>query len=92
MVRDVAGVFFAAVYFPVMRSEQQHLTALFGEEYLAYARAVPLFLPRWKPWRVSGRVPARFDPRLYWHNREYEALAAFVVIVLALWGKIVWMG
>jgi len=83
--------FFAAVYFPVMRSEQQHLTALFGEEYLAYARAVPLFLPRWKPWRVSGRVPARFDPRLYWHNREYEALAAFVVIVLVLWGKMVWM-
>ena len=38
------ALFFAAVYVPVMRSEQAHLTALFGKEYSDYARAVPLLL------------------------------------------------
>jgi len=86
------ALFFAAVYVPVMRSEQAHLTALFGKEYSDYARAVPLLLPRWKPWRSHGSPPGKFDPQLYWNNREYQAFLAFVVIVAVLWGKIVWMG
>ena len=86
------AVFFAAVYVPVMRSEQAHLTALFGERYTAYARAVPLLLPRLTPWRAPGAKPAQFDLQLYRNNREYEALVAFVVIVMALWGKMVWRG
>lgn len=86
------ALFFAAVYVPVMRREQAHLTTLFGEEYSGYARAVPLLLPRWTPWRCPGTPPGRFDPQLYWNNREYEALVAFVVIVAVLWGKMVWMG
>jgi protein-S-isoprenylcysteine O-methyltransferase Ste14 len=85
------ALFFGAVYLPVIRSEQAHLTALFGEPYVAYTRAVPLLIPRWKPWRPAGSVPARFDLRQYVNNREYEALGAFVVIVLILWGKMVWM-
>lgn len=84
--------FFAAVYLPVIRSEQAHLTNLFGEEYIAYARTVPLLLPRWRPWRAPGVPPERFDLKLYCHNREYEALAAFLVIVVALWAKMVWVG
>ncbi|MBI3934210.1 MAG: isoprenylcysteine carboxylmethyltransferase family protein [Acidobacteria bacterium] len=86
------ALFFAAVYFPVMRSEQAHLTVLFGEEYAAYARAVPLLLPRWTPWRAPHAQPVRFDVRLYRNNREYEALLAFVVIVLLLWSKMLWWG
>jgi len=85
------ALFFAAVYFPVMRSEQANLTVLFGEEYLAYARAVPLLLPRWKPWRDPGTLSGQFDPKLYWKNREYKAFIAFVVIVAILWGKMVWI-
>ncbi|MBI2819032.1 MAG: isoprenylcysteine carboxylmethyltransferase family protein [Acidobacteria bacterium] len=84
--------FFAAVYVPVMRNEQAQLTVLFGEEFLAYARAVPLLWPRWTPWRGPGAQPGRFDSKLYWNNREYEALVAFVVIVAVLWGKMVWIG
>jgi protein-S-isoprenylcysteine O-methyltransferase Ste14 len=85
------ALLFAAVYFPVMRSEQAHLTTLFGEEYSAYARAVPLLLPRWTPWRPPGSPPGRFDAQLYLNNREYEAFIAFIVIVAVLWGKMVWM-
>jgi protein-S-isoprenylcysteine O-methyltransferase Ste14 len=88
----VFALFFAAVYFPVMRREQAHLTALFGEAYAAYAREVPLLLPRCTPWRGQTGSTGRFDPQLYWNNREYQALVAFVVIVALLWGKMVWMG
>ena len=36
----------------VIRFEEQELRALFGEEYEAYARAVPKFFPSWKArWR-----------------------------------------
>jgi protein-S-isoprenylcysteine O-methyltransferase Ste14 len=84
--------FFTTVYLPVIRSERAQLAVLFGEEYLAYARAVPLLLPRGIPWRAPGASPERFDPKLYWHNREYQALVAFVVIVAILWGKMVWIG
>jgi hypothetical protein len=82
--------FFAAVYIPVMRSEEAHLTALFGESYAAYAQAVPLLLPRLTPWRAEDAPPTRFRAELYRYNREYEAFLAFLLIVLALWGKMAW--
>jgi protein-S-isoprenylcysteine O-methyltransferase Ste14 len=84
------AAFFTAVYVPVMRNEEEHLVTLFGEQYNAYARAVPLLFPRLTPWREPCGERKRFDPRRYRNNREYEALLAFVVIVLALWGKMVW--
>jgi protein-S-isoprenylcysteine O-methyltransferase Ste14 len=83
------ALFFAAVYFPVMRNEQAHLESLFGGEYISYARAVPLLVPRLTAWHAPAEKDIRFDARLYMANREYEAGLAFVVIVLALWGKMV---
>ena len=88
----LVALFFGAVYVPVMRREQDHLTAMFGEAYADYARAVPMFLPRLRPWRGAAAREGRFDPKLYWNNREYEASFAFVVIVAVLWGKMVWSG
>lgn len=85
------GVFLVAVYWPVLRSEEAHLGRLFPEEFPAYARAVPLLWPRLRPWRKEGAAPARFEWRRYRANREYEALLAYVAIVLILWGKMVWM-
>jgi protein-S-isoprenylcysteine O-methyltransferase Ste14 len=84
------AAFFAAVYVPVMRSEEAHLTVLFGEQYAAYARAVPLLRPRLTPGRAGGAPPTQFRAELYRYNREYEALLAFLLIVLALWGKMAW--
>jgi hypothetical protein len=84
------AAFFTAVYVPVMRSEEAHLSALFGEPYAAYTRAVPLLWPRLTPWRADGAPPSRFRVELYRYNREYEAFLAFLLIVLALWGKMAW--
>jgi protein-S-isoprenylcysteine O-methyltransferase Ste14 len=84
-------VFFAVVYWPVMRNEESHLRRTFGEDYFTYARAVPLFFPRLTPWRHPGAPLAPFRWRQYFSNREYEALVAFVVIMALLCGKLLWM-
>jgi protein-S-isoprenylcysteine O-methyltransferase Ste14 len=84
-------LFFAAVYWPVMRNEAAHLSRLFGEPYIAYTHAVPLFWPRWQAWCPPGTPPQSFQWKRYRNNREYEALLAFCVIGTALWGKMLWM-
>ena len=85
------ALFLAAVYWPVMQNETAHLSRLFGEAYVAYAHAVPLFWPRFQAWRPPGTQPQPFQWQRYRRNREYEALLAFCVIVAALWGKMLWM-
>jgi protein-S-isoprenylcysteine O-methyltransferase Ste14 len=82
--------YFAAIYLPVMRSEEEHLKALFGARYAAYADAVPLLVPRLTPWRDEDVTSTYFDVKQYRANREYEALVGFIVIVMVLWGKMLW--
>ena len=53
--RLILGLLFAAlflgIYLPVMRVEASHMAELFGEEFDKYKRAVPLFFPRFTPYR-----------------------------------------
>jgi protein-S-isoprenylcysteine O-methyltransferase Ste14 len=47
----VAGaIFFAvnAIYIPLV--EERGLIERFGDDYLAYKRNVPRWIPRWRPW------------------------------------------
>jgi len=71
------GALFAAlflgIYLPVMRVEAATLGGLFGDEYRAYARAVPLFIPRLTPYAEGSSKHARFDAGLYMRYREYRA-------------------
>ena len=84
----VLGAAFAAlflgIYVPVMRVEAQTLAEKFGEEFGAYARAVPLFLPR--PTAYRGARETKFDAGLYLRYREYRAAlglsAAFALLLL----------
>jgi len=85
------GIFFAAVYWPVIRNEQAHLARLFPDEFPAYAQAVPALWPRLRGW--AGRGPSvRFSTHRYWRNREYRAFLAYVTIVLFLWAKMFLLG
>lgn len=86
------AIFFAAVYVPVMRSEEARLHGLFPAEYAAYARAVPLLVPRLTPWTPRDRSAAPFSWQRYWSNHEYRAAAAFALITAALAAKLWWMG
>jgi protein-S-isoprenylcysteine O-methyltransferase Ste14 len=80
------GVLFAAVflliYLPVVELEEQHLRSLFPE-YAAYARHVPRLWPR--PGNTGSR---RFQWSLYKRNREYQALAGFLIGVAVLIWKV----
>ena len=49
------------LHYVTVRAEEAHLRELFGQEYLAYCRNVPRFLPQWS--RYRGDSPLRLSPR-----------------------------
>jgi protein-S-isoprenylcysteine O-methyltransferase Ste14 len=81
--RLILGIIFAAlflgIYVPVMRVESATLTQLFGERYLIYVKAVPLFLPRLSPYRDGANDENTFDSALFKRYREYRAAIGMTV-------------
>lgn len=80
------AVLFLGIYFPVMRVEASTMAELFGPQYEAYKKAVPLFFPRLTPFRQPHSRLMRFDMSLYLRYREYRAalgLAFAWVLLLA---------
>ena len=91
--RWVLGILFAVlflgIYLPVMRVESATLAQLFGEEFKDYAQSVPLFFPRFTPYRKGS---GEFDSSLYLRYREYRAalglgVAWLLMILKALYWK-----
>lgn len=82
---------FLGIYWPVMRVEASTLAEMFGDEYKAYAKAVPLLFPRPTPYRPGGPAEAavKFDPSLYMRYREYRAALGLLVAWGVLWLKAV---
>jgi protein-S-isoprenylcysteine O-methyltransferase Ste14 len=78
-------VFFLAVYWPVMRREEDFLRREFGEAYDRYAKDVPLFFPRVGKGLGGGE---KFRWERYRRNREYEAAFGYVAGTLFLALKI----
>ncbi len=76
------AAFFLLVYLPVIGLEEQHLRKLFTE-YADYARRVPRLWPRWR----GARGPEHFSWKLYWRNREYQALLGWLAGLLWLLWK-----
>jgi protein-S-isoprenylcysteine O-methyltransferase Ste14 len=75
----VFAALFLGIYLPVMRVEAATLAELFGEDYTRYARAVPLLLPRFWPYRDEKTRGARFDASLYLRYREYQAALGLLI-------------
>jgi protein-S-isoprenylcysteine O-methyltransferase Ste14 len=73
-------VFFAVIYWPVIRREEDYLRRTFGEDYDRYAQRVPLFFPRLG--RPAG--VAKFQWKQYRKNREYEAFLGYLAIMIFL--------
>jgi protein-S-isoprenylcysteine O-methyltransferase Ste14 len=75
------AAYFAALYPAVIREEAAFLAARFPEEYAAWARDVPAYLPRLRP---AGPRATRFD----WHrvrtNREWRTAAALPLAAVVL--------
>jgi protein-S-isoprenylcysteine O-methyltransferase Ste14 len=73
----VATVLFGIEYFFIVRYEEGVLESIFGEEYLAYQRCTP----RWIPTGASGRVQGEFLWAEAWKSEistfmQYAALLA----------------
>jgi protein-S-isoprenylcysteine O-methyltransferase Ste14 len=81
--RWVLALLFAAlflgIYFPVMRVEASTMAELFGKDFEAYKRSVPLFFPRLTPFRQTEASGIRFDRDLYLRYREYRAALGLIV-------------
>ena len=79
------------IYVPVMIAEAETLGQLFGGEYPAYKRAVPLFLPRVTPYRSPhsdrSNQGRRFALSQYLKHREYRAALGVAVALTLLVGK-----
>ncbi len=86
--KAVTGVmllaFFVLFYLPVVEEEQGHLRRLFPA-YADYQRRVPKFFPRFT---AVARSSGKFNPALYRKNEEYQALAAFVLVMGLLAAKV----
>ena len=74
-------VYFLAIYRPVMVREAEGLRRQYGDAFETYARAVPLFFPRW---RAAASHRAQFQWERYRANREYEAALGFLAVVIFL--------
>jgi protein-S-isoprenylcysteine O-methyltransferase Ste14 len=83
-VAACVAVYLAAFYPSVVREEANFLRRKFGEEYEAWAREVPVFLPRLTP---GGQRSTRFDWGRVRQNREWRTAVALLVagLVLFLW-------
>ncbi len=77
-------LYFAIFYSMVMRREEKELRLQHGAAFEEYARAVPLFLPRLRPARLSGESSAAFSFEQYKKNHEWQAALGFLLLIAAL--------
>jgi protein-S-isoprenylcysteine O-methyltransferase Ste14 len=70
------ALFFAVVYFPVMKAEEQELLGGYGERFTEYSQRVPLFLPAFQ---TAGFRSSTFQWERVVRNREHRNLAGLAV-------------
>lgn len=79
------GLFFLGFYLPVVEEEERHLDELF-EGYQEYRQRVPKLVPLV---RAAYRGGQGFRWARYAHNREHQALMAFLLILFVLVWRVV---
>jgi protein-S-isoprenylcysteine O-methyltransferase Ste14 len=77
------AVLFAAIYIPVIRSEEAFLRSKFAG-YDEYAVRVPRLIPRLRPGIAQTDGEGEFSGALYRKHREYNALIGAAALYLAL--------
>ncbi len=69
---------FTILYFAIIPAEEHFLERSFGESYLRYRTAVPVIIPRWRPWPDARPRPAR------WSLARGEAALALLLAIIYL--------
>jgi protein-S-isoprenylcysteine O-methyltransferase Ste14 len=82
------ALYFAAFYPPVIREESAFLREKFGEEYAAWAAAVPALVPRVTP---GGPRATRFEWSRVRVNREWRTALAVPLLVALLYARGRWL-
>lgn len=83
-VAAALAMMFAAIYVPVIASEERFLRATFPG-FDAYCRRVPRLIPRLTPARTGAEGDrGRFVPALYLKHREYNAFLGASLLYLGL--------
>ncbi len=85
-------VMYLVIYIPVIRGEEEFLTAKFAE-FASYKSRVPRLFPRLTPARVgdsSSQSAGSFSRELYLKHREYNALIGTVLLIGVLAVKLLW--
>ena len=79
------AVMFAAIYVPVIASEERFLRSTFAG-FDQYCRVVPRLLPRLTPGRVPGsnQEGGAFQLSLYLRHREYNAAIGAALLYVSL--------
>ncbi len=83
-VAAALGAYLAVFYPAAIRGEAAFLAGKFGEEYSAWAREVPLFLPRPLP---AGPRATRFLWQRVRQNREWRTALAVPAMLVVLWAR-----
>lgn len=78
----VATLLFAVEYFFIVRYEEGVLESIFGEEYLAFKRRTP----RWIPTLGSGRVGGEFFWAEAWRS-EMSTFLQYIALLAVFVGK-----
>lgn len=81
LVAGVSVAFFLVYQFTIT-DEEEKLLGIFGTPYERYLDSVPRFFPRLWPARLEPGPT--FDWAVAWKNKAYEAYAAWVALVAAL--------
>lgn len=84
----ILGGYFTLFYSIVMRREENELRPRHGVFFEEYIRAVPLFLPRLTPAKLSGDSSGSFSFAQYKKNHEWQAAVGFLLllaIMLLIW-------
>ena len=76
--------YFALFYSIVMRREETELRAHHGASFEEFARAVPLFFPRFTPATLSFGGAGSFSFAQYKKNHEYQAAVGFLLLLALL--------
>jgi protein-S-isoprenylcysteine O-methyltransferase Ste14 len=75
--------FFFIIYYATIFREEAFLSAKFGEDYAAFVRETPRFLPRLTHAKRGG--PGWFSWGQAMKNHEYEGALAGVIVLGILW-------
>ena len=71
-------------YVPIILWEEQVLSERFGEEYAAYCRNVPRWIPRWRSRPAGAAAPAYQWRSALWSERSTFGAIAILLIVMML--------